>query len=70
MALIRLYGLCSPGFAATALFAGILFPLLCHRFLYHTTGYLRGYFASLAYLAVILTAIIADSILTMERYLP
>jgi protoheme IX farnesyltransferase len=70
VALISLNGSSSAGFAATALLAGILFPLLCHRFLYRATDYLKGYFTSLAYLAVILTAIIADSILNMERYLP
>ena len=67
---LRLNGSCSTGFAATALLAGILFPLLCHRFLYRASDYLKGHFTSLAYLAVILTAIIADSILKMERYIP
>jgi protoheme IX farnesyltransferase len=70
MALIRMNGSCSAGFAATVLLAGILFPLLCHRFLYRATDYLKGYFTSLAYLGVILTAIIADSALKIERYIP
>jgi len=70
VALIGLNGFCSTGSAAAALFAGILFPLLCHRFLYRATDYLKGYFTSLACLGVILMAIIAESILKMERYIP
>jgi protoheme IX farnesyltransferase len=53
----------SPGFISVILFAGILFPLLCYRFLYRTAEYRKGFVVSLAYLAAIFIAIITDIIL-------
>jgi protoheme IX farnesyltransferase len=57
----------SPGFISAILFAGILFPLFCYRFLYRTAEYRKGFVVSLAYLAAIFTAIITDIILGVCR---
>jgi len=55
----------STGFILVALFTGILFPTFCHRFLYRTGEYRKGFMLSLVYLAVIFVALLADIILTM-----
>ena len=61
----RLLGNFSPGFILGTLLTGILFTLLCHRFLYRTSEYRKGFIISLVYLAVILMALITDIIGTM-----
>lgn len=58
-----LLGPVSPGFTSAILLTGILFPLFCHHFLYRTYDYRKGFMLSLAYLATILVALIADIIL-------
>jgi len=61
--LLSQLGSFSPGFISAIMCAGILFPLLCHRFLYRTAEYRKGFVVSLAYLAAIFMAIITDIIL-------
>jgi protoheme IX farnesyltransferase len=56
----------SPGFTLMTLLAGILFPFCCYCYLYLTAEYRRGFIASLVYLTVILVAIMAETILTMN----
>jgi heme o synthase len=55
-----LLGRLSAGFTSAVLLTGIFFPLLCHRFLYRTGEYRKGFILSLAYLAVIFVALITD----------
>lgn len=64
---ITLLGPFSPGFTLVTLLAGILFPLLCCRYLYRTAEYRKGFILSLVYLAVIIAAIIADISLTRDQ---
>lgn len=57
----------SPGFMSVILLAGIIFPLLCYRYLYRCEDYRRGFIASLAYLATLFAAVIIDTSLTLIR---
>jgi len=57
----------SHGFMLVILLAGIIFPLLCCRYLYWKEDYRRGFFVSLAYLVVVFAAIIIDISLTVIR---
>jgi len=62
---LSLLGHGSRGFTSAVLLAGILFPLFCHRFLYRTFEYRKGFILSVAYLAAIFMALVTDTILTM-----
>ena len=61
-----LLGTFSPGFATVTLLAGILFPLCSYRYLFLTAEYRKGFIASLLYLTIIIVAIMAETILTMN----
>lgn len=63
---LLLLGSFSLGFAVVTLLAGILFPLCSYRYLFLTGEYRKGFIASLLYLTVILVAIMAETILTMN----
>lgn len=58
-----LFGFCSPRFAAAAVLLGSAFLLICLRSLYQDPSSKTGFNASLAYLAGLLLAIIADAAL-------
>jgi len=49
----------SPLFTVTILIAGILFLLSCHRYLFRTCDYRKGFIASIAYLATVFATLIA-----------
>ena len=53
-------------FTLVTLLAGILFPLCCYHYLYRTAEYRKGFIISLAYLAIILVAIMTELILPMN----
>jgi heme o synthase len=53
----------SSVFTFVILLAGILFLLFCHRVLFRTCEYRKGYVTSIAYLATIFAALITDTIL-------
>jgi len=57
----------SQSFMLAILLTGIIFPLLCHRCLYRTKDYRRGFIVSLAYLLIVFAAIIIDISLTVIR---
>ena len=57
----------SHAFTLVILLAGVVFLLLCYRFLYWAENYRHGFVASLAYLATIFAAIIGETILTVIR---
>jgi len=50
----------SPVFMLVILLAGIIFPLLCHHFLYRAENYRSGFIVSLLYLGTVIAAIISD----------
>ena len=52
----------SPGFNIAISLAGILFPLLCYRCLWKAADYRKGFGVSLAYLAILFAAIIAEAL--------
>lgn len=58
----NLSGHFSPGFNLAISFAGILFPLLCCRCLRKAAEYRKGFGVSLAYLAILFAAIIAEAL--------
>ncbi|NVN98719.1 MAG: protoheme IX farnesyltransferase [Geobacteraceae bacterium] len=60
--LLSLSGRFSEGFMLVMLLTGITFPLFCHHCLYRSSAYRAGFRVSLAYLAIILVAIIIDRI--------
>ena len=53
----------SPLFAITVLLAGAFFLFLCHRYLFRTFEYRKGFIASIAYLATVFAVIISEIIL-------
>ena len=57
----------STGFVSVILLVGIIFPMLCYRYLYRSENYRCGFIASLAYLVIIFAAIIVDISLTVIR---
>lgn len=61
-----LLGTFSPVFTAVTLLAAILFPLCSYRYLFVTAEYRKGFIASLLYLTILLVAIMAETILTMN----
>lgn len=56
----------SAGFTLAALLGGILFLLLCHRCLYRSGDYRKGFILSLCYLALIFVTLLVDTVLTMK----
>ena len=63
----NLSGTFSPGFTLATLLTGILFPLLCYRYLYRTAEYRKGFILSLGYLAVIFATLITETLLKMKQ---
>jgi protoheme IX farnesyltransferase len=58
-----LQGYRSPLFTFAILLGGIIFLLSCHRYLFRTFEYRKGFIASIAYLATIFAAIVFDIIM-------
>lgn len=57
----------SSGFILVILLAGIIFPLLCYRYLYRSENYRHGFIVSLVYLVIVFAAIIIDISTTLIR---
>lgn len=60
-------GPCSPIFTLVMLLTGICFPLYCYGYLYRSKEYRKGFIASLIYLAILIAAILTETLLTMNH---